>query len=176
MRTPDYADLVGGRPPLDLMAATPQAIEAAVRSWTPARFERSYGPGKWTASQLLQHLAQIEITSGNRIRLALTTPDYVVQPWDADRWMAMESPPDGCAALLAYRSLRAWNLHLYRRLTQDDRTAPFWHPEIGPLSIEWFFCTLAGHDLHHLRHLRMIGAQEAADMRLKGPVPPSSER
>ena len=51
----------------------------------PSDFERSYAPGKWSARQILTHLAQSEIALSYRVRMALTTPGYAAQAFDQDR-------------------------------------------------------------------------------------------
>jgi hypothetical protein len=45
---------------------------------------------------------------------------------------------------------------LYRRLTREQRDRPIRHPEFGGISVAWIIRVLAGHDLHHLQHLRTI--------------------
>ena len=153
-----YADLVGAQDPLSLLASTPQRIAELVHGFDAQRWATSYAPGKWTAAQLILHLAQDEIGWCNRIRLALTVDDYVVQPYDGDRWVALESPGDPQTSLAVFLALRRLNVALYERLSHDLVTRPIPHPEAGTISIEWILRTLAGHDLHHLRHLEAIAA------------------
>lgn len=153
-----YADHVGDADPLALLASTPARIAAQVSSFDEARWSRSYAPGKWTAAQLVLHLAQDEIGFGSRVRLALTVPGYVVEPYEGADWVALETAADPRVALEAFLALRALNLLLYRRLTAEERARPVAHPELGAISIEWVVRTLAGHDLHHLRHLEAIAA------------------
>lgn len=153
-----YADLVGSQDPLALLASTPARIAELVRSWDARRWSETYAPGKWTGAQLVLHLAHDEIGWCNRIRLALTVDRYVVQAYDADRWVARETPADPETALAAYLTLRRLNLLLYERIPTDERSRPFPHPDVGRISIDWILQTLAGHDLHHLRHLEMIAA------------------
>src|SRR5436190_24373653 len=120
-----YADLVGAQDPLSLLASTPTRIAALVRGWDARRWAGTYAPGKWTAAQLVLHLAHDEIGWSNRIRLALTMPDYVVQPYDGARWVDLESPTAWDTALAAYVSLRRVNLIWYRRVPPADRARPF---------------------------------------------------
>ena len=54
-------------------------------------------PGKWTVAEILVHLAQTEIIVQGRFRYALATDSYVVQPFDQDRFMAVEPAADGDA-------------------------------------------------------------------------------
>jgi hypothetical protein len=151
-----YADLVGLEDPISLLASTPNRIAELVRGWDAARWSGTYAPGKWTAAQLVLHLAHDEIGWCNRVRLALTVSGYVVQPYDGARWVALETPTDPETALSAYLALRRLNLILYRRIPSEQRSRPISHPELGEISIDWILQTLAGHDLHHLRHLQAI--------------------
>jgi len=151
-----YADLVGSKDPLSLLASTPERIAELVRAWDPERWAAAWAPGKWTAAQIVLHLAHDEIGWCNRVRLALTVEAYVVQPYDGARWVALETPTDPEAALASYRTLRHLNLILYGRIPPDQRVRPVPHPEWGEISIDWILRTLAGHDLHHLRQLQAI--------------------
>jgi hypothetical protein len=153
-----YADLVGSEDPLSLLASTPSRIAELVRGWDAKRWSRTYAPGKWTAAQLILHLAHDEIGFCNRVRLALTVDGYVVQPYDGADWVALETPTDPDTALAAYLALRRLNLILYRRIPSARRARPLPHPELGEISIDWILQTLAGHDLHHIQHLQSIAA------------------
>lgn len=154
--TPMYEDLVGSEDPLELLAATPERIARLVRPWRPARWKASYAPGKWSGAQIVLHLAQDEISWSKRVRLALNDPGYVVQPYDAATWVERETPVDALAALEAYLALRKLNLGLYRGIGEEERLRPFRHPQYGEMSVDWILRTLAGHDLHHLRHLEAV--------------------
>jgi hypothetical protein len=65
-----YADLVGSEDPLALLASTPGRIADLVRGWDARQWSRTYAPGKWTAAQLILHLAHDELGWCNRVRLA----------------------------------------------------------------------------------------------------------
>src|SRR5437868_15399333 len=97
--TPYTADL-GDREPLEAMRTAVERFRQMTSGWSPAQFERTYAPGKWTARQIFIHLAQTELALGNRARMALSTPQYQAQSFDQDRWMAIEgsSRPDQLAS------------------------------------------------------------------------------
>jgi DinB family protein len=155
---PPYSNLVGSDDPISLLASTPKRITELVRSWDISRWSRSYAAGKWSAAEIVLHLAHDEIGWCNRIRLALTVDGYAVQPYDGADWIAMETPTDPATALEAYVALRRLNIILYARITPEQLARPFFHPELGEISIDWILRTLAGHDLHHLHHLEMIAS------------------
>jgi DinB superfamily len=159
LATLPYADLMSSEDPLSLLASTPDRVAELVRGWDARRWSRTYAPGKWTAAQLVLHLAQDEIGWCNRVRLALSVEGFVVQPYDGAEWVTRETPTDPETALAAYLALRRLNLILFRRIPARQRERPFPHPELGEISIDWILQTLAGHDLHHLRHLQAIAAQ-----------------
>src|SRR5438093_8591001 len=99
--TPYTPDL-SGRDPLEAIGDTTARIEAMTAEWTPQQFERTYAPGKWSARQILTHLAQTELALGARARMALSTANYVAQPFDQDTWMARESGLSGRESADAY--------------------------------------------------------------------------
>ncbi len=155
MSNPYQADL-GGRDPLTALHENAERIRQIVAGMRDDDFERPYAPGKWTATQILDHLAQAEMVFGLRLRMALTTPGYVVQPFDQDKFMAREPRRGGREAFDTYYALRRFNLPLYRSLSPEERTRTFTHPERGPMSAGDLVDMVAGHELHHLPHLEEI--------------------
>jgi DinB superfamily len=154
---PYHADLAG-RDAISAMRETPARIEAIVAHMTEADLARSYAPGKWTAAQLLVHLAQAELALTVRARMALTEPNYVAQPFDQDRWLEREAAGDGRTALAAYLAMRRLNLQLFSSLSEAARATTFDHPEYGQLTVQWLLEMIAGHELHHVVHFEAIAA------------------
>src|SRR5476649_1295464 len=150
--TPDLAD----REPIRAMRDTAAKIRAVVGDWRPEQFERSYAPGKWTARQLLTHLAQTEIALGYRARMTLMSPGYAAQSFDQDAWMTRESGTSGHDALDAFLGLAAMNIALFASLSDADRAISLSHPEYGSLTVDWIIHQMAGHQIHHLKQLEQI--------------------
>jgi hypothetical protein len=148
--------------PLVSLDEVHQRIGTLVGTWSPADFHRTYAPGKWTARQLLIHLAQIELVFGERIRFALNKPEYVVIPFDQDEWMALDEGVDAASALGAYLGMRRMNLDFFRSLTPAQRAHQFEHPDYGPIDVDWVITALAGHERHHLPQLETIADQPLA--------------
>jgi hypothetical protein len=151
-----YGYALGHRDVIDALGASPELLKAVAERLTPEQFLRSYAPGKWTAAQLFTHLAQTEAAFGLRVRMAVTTPGYVVQPFDQDAWLLREPVVKGPDAFRAYYAIRQFNLPLFRSLTPDERALALHHPERGTIHVEWILEMLAGHELHHLRHFETI--------------------
>lgn len=154
--TTPYSSYLGDTDPLVAIHDTLDRVRAMTRAWTVDRFARSYAPGKWSARQILTHLAQTEMVLGSRVRFALTTPGYIAQPFDQDPWVACETRLSGAEALDAFLSLGRMNLALFEGLSPDDRATPLSHPEYGPLTVDWVVHQMAGHQINHLRQLEAI--------------------
>jgi hypothetical protein len=151
-----YAEDLGNRAPLEALADTADGIRRLVEPWTADAFERTYAPGKWSARQILVHLAQTELALGTRARFALAQPGYTAQAFAQDDWMAIDGATDARTALAAYTSLRGLNLAMWRRLTAAQLDRGFSHPEYGELTVGWIMAQMAGHDIHHLKQLQVI--------------------
>lgn len=151
-----YATDLGDRDPVASLRETPDRYLALLGRWTPEQFERSYAPGKWTARQVLIHLAQAELMIQPRVRLALTSTDYVVQPFEQDDLIALEPLVDARSALETYRGLRRFGLPLFESLTPSQLATTCRHPQMGTLDVRWFLVMLAGHELRHLRQLERL--------------------
>ena len=151
-----YAAALGDRDVLASLSSTPTEYATIVTTLTPAEFDRRSAPGKWSIAEQMRHLAQTEMAFGVRVRMALTTPQYVVQPFDQDAWMAREPVVAGREAFEIYAAIRRLNLPLFKSLSIEDRARAFTHPEYGPISVWWVVQTLAGHELHHLSQIRAL--------------------
>ena len=151
-----YGSDLATRDPLEALADTPFRIRDLVQGWTDDRFERSYAPGKWSARQVLIHLAQTELALTTRARLALSQPDYAAQAFSQDDWIDLDAGATARQALDAYTSLRTLNLPMWRSLSPEQRSRQFSHPEYGTLNVWWIAAQMAGHDIHHLKQLASI--------------------
>ena len=156
MKPNPYAADLGSRDPLEAFAETPGRIRQMVERWEDGRFERSYSAGKWSARQILIHLAQTELALGARVRFALTQPGYQAQSFDQDQWLPVDSSVDARTAVDVYTTLRSLNSAMFRSLTPAQRERTFQHPEYGELSVEWVLRQMAGHDIHHLKQLEAV--------------------
>jgi DinB family protein len=154
-----YSQDLGDREPLSAMRDAIERMRALAASWSPAEFERSLAPGKWSARQIFIHLAQTELALGTRARMAIATPNYTAQAFDQDTWMAKESSTGGREALDALAATNALNRAFFKALSPADRATPFSHPEYGALTVDWIVHQMAGHLMHHLVQLERIAGR-----------------
>lgn len=154
-----YAVDLAGRDPLSAMRETTQRMRALAASWTSSQFERRYAPGKWSAREILVHLAQTELVLGYRARMAVSSPHYTAQAFNQDSWLDRDTALNGPEALDAFVALAGMNLRFFSRLSSADRETVLMHPEYGVMTIEWILQQLSGHEIHHLAQLERIAEQ-----------------
>ena len=154
--TTPYTPDLGDRDPLAAIRETVDRVRALTSGWTDDQFERSYAPGKWSARQILTHLAQTELAFGTRARMALSTPAYVAQPFDQNTWIDRDSRLSGREAVDAFLALARMNGLMFEGLSPADRSTPLSHPEYGSLTVDWIIHQAAGHQIHHLKQLEQI--------------------
>jgi hypothetical protein len=141
------------------MRSTPNAIVRIVDGLGSAGLQRSLAPGKWTAAQILVHLAQVETMFQARLRLGLATPGIALQPFDQDDFMRTGGTDDGRAALEGYIGLRRFALPLIERLTAAELATPMRHADYGDVSVGWLLAWCAGHERRHLKQLEALARQ-----------------
>ncbi|MDR3677503.1 MAG: DinB family protein [Acidobacteriota bacterium] len=154
--THPYAQLLGDRDPFEVLAETQQRIPAIAQALGPEGLKRSYAPGKWTAAQVLAHLADCEMAFGFRVRQVISEPELGIQPFDENKWARHYGRMDGQEAAQTFQTLRAWNLSLFRRLGKDELDKAATHPDRGPEKAETVIRIMAGHTLNHLAQLEKI--------------------
>jgi len=156
-----YAAHLGERDPLEVIAATPDRLRSLLETLGADGADRVPAPGKWSAREILCHLADSEIVFAFRLRQTLAEQHHVIQPFDQDRWAAQYEHYDLQTAAAVFSSVRAWNLVLIRRATREALSRKVTHPERGEMTFQTVIETMAGHDINHVRQIERICAQSA---------------
>lgn len=157
-----YASFLEGRDPLKIVAETPGALENISRRLSAEAWNRSLAPGKWTAREIVCHLADSEIAFGFRMRQALAEDHHVIQPFDQDGWAKTYAGYEARQALAMFSTARQWNLALLRSLPPEAFSKLLRHPERGEMTFRVIVETMAGHDVNHLRQLEAIAGERPA--------------
>jgi len=158
MATNPYASFVASLDVMEQLRATPVRLENLLQKLGPERLNVSPEPGKWSPRDIVSHLADTEIVFAFRLRQTLAEDDYVIQPFDQDKWAAAYDRYDARTALAAFSAVRQWNLSFITGLRPDDFTRPVNHPERGDMTLKTIVETMAGHDLNHLRKIEALVA------------------
>ena len=152
--------LSAGKDPLAVLEATPGRIAAMIAGRDPGTLRRSPGPGRWSAGQIIAHLADAEIVGAYRFRLILAAPGTPIQAFDQDEWArALKyDAADPHASLALFDSLRAAQLRLWRGLKDDELDRFGIHAERGKESVRHLLSLYAGHDLNHLAQIERLAS------------------
>ena len=151
-----YEKFLDGRPLETILAATPPAIAALIETIGPAKSTTPPAPGKWSAAEILCHLADCELAFGFRLRQTLAEDNHVMQPFDQDKWATAYSGISAASALAAFIAMRNWNLELIRKTLPTSADRKVSHPERGPMTFKTIVETMAGHDINHLGQLERL--------------------
>ena len=157
-----YASHMGGKAPLDVITDTPRRLGELLDALGPLRLEISPAPGKWSARDIVCHLADTEIAFGFRLRQAMAEDHHVIQPFDQDLWAKSYSSLDAKLALATFAALRAWNVAFVRSVKPADLVKPVTHPERGTMTFQTIVETMAGHDGNHIKQIEAIASQRAS--------------
>jgi uncharacterized damage-inducible protein DinB len=147
---------LAGRSVMAALAAAPRAIARALGRASRRRLARRPARGEWSATEVLGHLVDAEVTLGFRIRKLAAEPGATIVAWDQDRWTVhlRHRLADARTLAAAYAALRVANVEQVRRLTPARRRAAGRHPEYGRLRIDEILNHWAEHDLNHLEQIR----------------------
>lgn len=108
-------------------------------------------PNKWSAREIVQHLADSETTSALRLRRLLTEEYPIIQGYDQDRWAILlrYNLREHAPALEAFRAARETTTQLLRGMTDDDWKSVGWHTESGLYSATRWLEIYADHAHNH---------------------------
>lgn len=156
-----YAKFLDGRPLDAILGESAGAVASLLEAIGPANAATPAAPGKWSAAEIVAHLADCEIAFGFRLRQTLAEDNHTVQPFDQDRWAAASnySSIGAAQALETFTAVRNWNLRLIRQALPAAAHRKVTHPERGPMTFQTIVETMAGHDLNHLGQLARIAAK-----------------
>lgn len=154
-----YEEFLDGRPVEVILRTTPQAIYKVLEEMGEANTATRPAPGKWSAAEIISHLADCELVFGFRLRQTLAEDGPTIQPFDQDKWAAQYAGIDAMIALDAFTAMRDWNLRMIQASLPAAAGRTMTHPERGTMTFQAVVETMAGHDLNHLGQLRrMAGA------------------
>ncbi len=115
-------------------------------------------PGKWTAAEIVHHLADSESISAIRLRRLLVEERPVIQGYDQSAFatrLDYNSRPLA-PALDAFRAARATTMQLLRGMKDEDWARTGWHTDSGLYSAERWLEIYAAHAHDHASQIRRL--------------------
>jgi hypothetical protein len=146
---------LGGDDPAGVQAGTPAELRQLATEAGDLLSTRPE-PGEWSVLECIGHFVDAELVVAGRYRWIIAHDEPDLAPYDQDRWVdRLRHRDDDVGRLLdTFEALRAADLDLWRRSTDEERARIGHHSERGPESYELTFRMLAGHDRLHLEQAR----------------------
>ena len=140
------------------MAAMPKRLERLISRSTPQRVGARPAPNKWSAKEVVSHLADGELVYGMRYRKILAEPGSALVAFDQDAWaqglnyrgLPVKHP------LASFSALRAAHIALFKSLPQSAWGKSGRHPEYGELTLRHLVVHLSDHDDNHLAQVERL--------------------
>jgi hypothetical protein len=115
-------------------------------------------PGKWSAAEIVHHLADSESTSAMRLRRLLAEDNPVIEGYDQDQYAVRlkYNEREMAPALDAFRAARATTVQLLDLMTEEDWTREGTHTESGRYGTETWLQIYAAHAHNHAAQIRRL--------------------
>jgi hypothetical protein len=148
----------GNKDPLRLQQAAPAKLASLIKGKTRKQLTRRPAPDKWSAAEIMAHLADAEVAIAWRIRQVLASNAVPIQAYDQDLWASTfaYARRDPRQSLASFRALREANLTLLKSVPRKLWENYGIHQERGNESVAHIVRMVAGHDINHLRQIENI--------------------
>jgi len=142
-----------------------RVVAEAVAGATDAELDARPAPGKWTAREVVHHLADSEMTAAVRLRLLVATDNPEIVGYDQDQFArALYYDRPIAASLDAFKAARRSSGEILERMTDADwARAAGTHTEHGPFTAERWLELTSAHA--HAHAAQILIARDAAKKR-----------
>jgi hypothetical protein len=116
-------------------------------------------PGKWSAREIVHHLADSETASAMRLRRLLAEEYPVIYGYDQEAYAILlryNLREDIQPSLAAFRAARESTAQLIHTMTDEDWTRTGWHSEAGAYSATLWLQIYADHAPNHAAQIRRL--------------------
>ena len=139
-------------------AAGYDEVAGAIEGFPKDKLTANLISGKWSAAEIVQHLADSEMTSAMRLRRLLVEDNPVIQGYDQDLFATRlrYNDRDIAPALEAFRAARATTAQLLERMTEEDWRREGTHTENGRYTAEDWLKIYAAHAHGHADQIRRL--------------------
>jgi hypothetical protein len=139
-------------------------VESALAGFPAAGLTAHPIAGKWSAREIVHHLADSETTSALRLRRLLAETRPVIAGYDQDLWAVRlrYNERDHAGAMAAFRAARENTLPLLEAMSEADWAREGWHTDAGLYTPETWLRIYAAHAHGHADQIRRLREALAA--------------
>jgi hypothetical protein len=139
-----------------------RAVAAALAGATEAELDARPAAGKWSAREIVHHLADSEMTSAVRLRLLVAEDHAQIRPYDQERFArTLHYDRPVATSLQAFQAARASTGDLLDRLTETEWAKAGTHPEHDRYSVERWLEVYAAHAHNHAEQITRARASRS---------------
>ena len=131
-----------------------RAVADALLKITPEELDATPGPGKWSARQIVHHLADSEMTAAVRFRLLLAEDRPAIKGYDQDRFadrLHYDRPHE--ASLELFRAARASTTEMMGCLSESEWLREGTHTETGRFGLDTWLRVYGPHAHRHAEQI-----------------------
>jgi hypothetical protein len=131
-----------------------RVVAEALAGAKDADLDARPAPGKWTAREVVHHLADSEMTSAMRLRLLLAVDGASISGYDQDefaRRLHYDRPIE--ASLEAFKAARRTTAEILDRMTEEEWRREGSHTEHGRYTIERWLEIYSTHAHKHAEQI-----------------------
>jgi DinB superfamily len=132
-----------------------RAVSEALLRITDEELDARSGPGRWSAREIVHHLADSEMNAAMRLRLLLAEDRPAIRAIDQDefaRRLHYDRPYQ--SSLEAFRWAREATAELLERLTPEEWLREGTHSEVGRFGVQAWLEIYAPHAHRHATQIR----------------------
>lgn len=136
-----------------------RVVAAALAGITEAELDARPAPGKWSAREIVHHLADSEMTSAIRLRLLIAEERAAIRAYDeAEFARKLHYDRPIASSLLAFEAARGSTGDLLDRMTEADWAKEGTHPEHPRYGVEHWLEIYAAHAHNHADQIKRARA------------------
>ena len=136
-----------------------RAVADALAGATDEELDARPAPGKWSAREIVHHLADSEMTSAVRLRLLIASERPAIAGYDQEeftRRLRYDRPIE--ASLEAFRAARRTTAEILDRMTDAEWLREGTHSEVGRYTPETWLAIYGVHAHDHAQQIRVARA------------------
>lgn len=139
-------------------AAGPDEVTQSLEGFSPEGLTAHPLPGKWSAREIVHHLADSESISAIRLRRLLAEERPVIHGYDQEVFAQRlrYNQRDPAPALEIFRGVRAATVPLLEAMSDEDWRRIGWHTQSGLYTPETWLGIYAVHAHDHAAQIRRL--------------------
>ncbi len=140
------------------IGAFPSELKQALAALPPAALDVPYREGGWTARQVVHHVADSHMNAYVRFKLALTEDNPPLKPYEQADWAEFvdSRTEDPSVSVLILEGVHRRLHAVLGSLSPEAFARTAFHPEHGPVTVDWLLQLYAWHGRHHIAHIGMV--------------------